>query len=220
MIGIDGSSSIDKKERILIGQQLLDFVRKSGFTRDSNTMCIVEFGSDVLSVVESQERSELIDALQKYKRDKNHKSKFTTWTSWSIAFDEALRRKPELLIFITDGWSNWNGRPVSFSAQYESLLYKCNALKANGTRLLFITSEIDSQNNSKTILSNFLNGDGTREIKEHALSRTVDLKDIDLITLKGFAKMEEINFSSILHCPVEIPDISSTEEDVFASVIW
>lgn len=221
MIAIDGSSSIDSKERTTIGDQLLDFVRKSSFTRDSNRLCIVEFGSDISSVVESTEKRELIDALQKYKRDKNDKSKFTSWTNWSAAFDEALARNPELFIFITDGWSNWsNQQPRSFSAQYESLLSKCNTLKANGTRLLFVTSDIDIQHNSRSILYDFLNSDQTRELQEHMLSSDINLTDVDLITMHGFSKINEINFSSILECPEEHREMVATEVQRTFSPGW
>ena len=213
MIGIDGSSSIDKNERELIGEQLLEFVKKSSFTQDSNQFCILEFGSDIVSVIESTERRILLDALQNYKRDKNDKSKFISWTNWSVAFDEAIERKPELFIFITDGWSNWNAhQPSSFSAQYESLVTKSNLLKANGTRLLFITSDIDIQTNSTTILYDFLNRDQTREMQDDILSREADLSDVDLITMKGFSKMSEINFSSILECPPELRDLVNNDQ--------
>jgi hypothetical protein len=221
MIGIDGSSSIDKDERVLIGQQLLEFVRRSGFARDSHTLCVMEFGTDIMSVKESTEKHTLVDALQKYKRRKNHKSKYTSWTNWSIALDEAIAKKPDVYIFITDGWSNWSGNHASsFSAQYESLFKRCNTLKANGTRLLFITSDIDIQNNSKIILANFLNGQSTLELQEDRLNRNASLKDVDLITLNSFSMLSEINFSSLLDCPVVMPEILHKEDDAFVSVVW
>ncbi len=213
MIGIDGSSSIDKNERTLIGDHLLEFVRKSSFTQDSHQLCIVEFGSDIVSVVESTDKRVLIEAFQKYKRDKNDKSKFTSWTNWSVAFDEAIARKPDVFIFITDGWSNWSdNRSSSFSAQYESLLSKSNQLKANGTRLLFVTSDIDLQSNSTTILYEFLNGGQSQELQDDMLSNDAKLSDVDLITMKGFSKMSEINFSSILECQQEDRDIANNED--------
>ncbi len=215
MIAVDGSSSIDKREREMIGTQLLEFVRKSSFTQDSNQLCVVEFGSNVLSVVESPDKHILVDALQRYKRGKNHDAKFTTWTNWSAAFDAAIKRKPELFIFITDGWSNWTGKPSSFSAQYETLLAKCNQLKTNGTRLLFVTSGIDGQGNSKSILSAFLNGDRTHELHEDVLADDTDLSDVDLITLTSFGTMHALNFASVLSCP---PPAYDPDDDFVVSL--
>ena len=220
MIALDGSSSIDKDERALIGTQLLQFIRKSEVARDSHQFCIVEFGTDVLSVAETLYRRELIDAFQRYKRDKNDKSKFTSWTNWPAVFDEALRRKPDLLIFITDGWSNWSdGRPSSFSAQYENLVSKSNQLKANGTRLLFVTSEIDAQQNSRMILSGLLNSDDTYELEDKMLSPETYLGDVDLITMQSFATMAKIDFASILTCKEE-EKRNSDEKAKDAIVQW
>ncbi len=222
MIGLDGSSSIDKEERTAIGQQLMEFVRKSGFTQDSNSLCILEYGSDIISVMESSERHALVDALRKYTRDRNNKSKYTSWTNWAKVFDEAIHRKPDIFIFITDGWSNWSGNgPASFSAQYESLIARCNILKKNGTRLLFITSDMDSQKNSKAVLCNFLNLNQTRELQGGTLSPDESLKDVDLITMRGFSNMSDINFSSIMMCPAEITALMSTlGESCYRYLTW
>lgn len=222
MIGIDGSSSIDKQERALIGDHLVDFVKKSSFTKDTHQLCIMEFGSDITSVVESTERRVLIDAFQKYKRDKNDKSKYTSWTNWSVAFDEAIARKPDVFIFITDGWSNWHAqRPSSFTSQYQSLIEKCNTLKTNGTRLLFVTSDLDLHKSSSTILYEFLNGTQSKELQEGMLSRTTSLSEVDLITMNGFTKMEEINFASILECTEEAQPEAVPQEVMYDfSEIW
>jgi len=188
MIAIEGTTSIEKKDRTTLAKKLLDFVRNSGFTQDSNSLCIMEYGTDIRSMVESTEERELVSALQKYKRGKNCKSKFTSWSNWSVAFDEAIRERPEVFIFITDGWSNWCGQePATFSGQYKSLLGKCNTLKENGTRLLFVTTDLDEQDNSKQILYSFLNNDQTRVLQDEDLTGNARFNDVDLITAKDLA---------------------------------
>lgn len=213
MIALDGSSSIDRDERTLIATQLLDFSRRSGFARDSHRLFITEFGTQVFSVDEVTERKAAVHAMKQYKRDKNHRSKFTSWTNWSAVLDEAIQRKPDLLIMITDGWSNWNNQgPCSFSAQYEVLIQKSQQLKTHGTRILLVTAGIDAQQSMRTIFGNLLNGTETRELQGGDITLDTNLNDTDLITIADFSSMERINFSSLLHCemeimPIDIPDM-------------
>ncbi len=205
MIGIDGSSSIDKRERTMIGNQLLNFVKKSDLQQDSSTLCIMEFGTSVLAVDESAERDEQIKTVKRYKRRRNHRSKETSWTNWSAAFDEAIQRKPDIFIFITDGWSNWDSDgPSSFSAQYEYLIEQCNTLKANGTRLVFVTSGMDSHSSAKSNLFPFLNGNLTMTVHEGMLFGDTRLNDVDLIAMQEFSTLRQFKLSSILECPEEV----------------
>lgn len=212
MIAVDGSSSIEKAERIIIGNQIIDFVRQTHAARDSHNICVLEFGSDIKSIVESTEKKVLLKAMKSYKKNKNRKRKTISWTNWSAAFDEAIQRKPEIFVFITDGWSNWNeSQPSTFIAQYEQLISKSNTLKANGTRLLFVTSNLDRHENAKTVLSKFLDGDQTRQLHGEMVNIDIALHDIDLISMQGFSKMSELNLASIFQCPV-IEEIDPVEE--------
>lgn len=213
MIAIDGSASIDKKERALIGTHLMKYIKKSGFTRDSNTMCVLEFGTDILSVVESTEKKELVEALQNYKSAKQ-KTRSAIWSNWTVAFDEALLRRPEVLILFTDGLSNWSeDAPRTFSAQYEELVAKSNALKAKGTRLMFVMSDAHTTESARSLLKTFLNSEQTRELPGDMVTRDVDLKEVDMISMQGFAKMRELNLSSMTDCPPEmIEEIPSVAE--------
>ncbi len=213
MIALDGSSSIDNYERRLIGRHLLDFVRNSMNRNDPIQFTIVEYGSEILSLVESADRREVISALQNYKRG-THKPRTLQWTNWSAVFDAATVAQPDLLIFISDGWSNWRDeRPVSFSAQYETLAWQCNTLKSQGTRLLFVTAELDTQHNSKAIFGSFLNGMHTRESRDADLPEDVRLFEIDLITLDRVSRIREVDFSSILECaPDENEDACADDE--------
>jgi hypothetical protein len=213
MIAVDGSSSIDKAERIIIGNQIMDFVRQFHAARDSHNLCVLEFGSDVKSIVESTEKKVLLKAINSYKKNKNRSRKSISWTNWSAAFDEAIQRKPEIFVFITDGWSNWNeSHPSTFIAQYEQLISKSNTLKANGTRLLFVTSNMDRHENAKTVLSKFLNGDQTRQLNGEMVNINVTLHDIDLVSMQGFSKMSELNLTSIFLCPIDNAEIAQVEE--------
>ncbi|MDX1478263.1 MAG: VWA domain-containing protein [Saprospiraceae bacterium] len=214
MIGIDGSSSIDKKERNLISSNLLRFVRRSGFTRDSNTLGIVEFGTDIHAMTESMERRTLIGAVKEYKKCRHHNKKFTSWTNWSAVFDEAIRRKPDLFIFITDGWSNWSDQgPTSFSAQFESLVSKCNTLKSNGTRILFIASDINRHSHAAQHLRYFLNGNRTVAVTPGMFASAATPEDVDLITLERFASMSEVDFSLLFSCPDEAHDVAMSDKE-------
>ena len=205
MIGIDGSSSIDKRERAMISKQLLNFVKKSDLQKDSSTLCIMEFGTNVLAVDESADRDAQIKTVKRYKKGKNHRSKETSWTNWSAAFDEAILRQPDIFIFITDGWSNWDGQePKSFSAQYEHLIEQCNTLKACGTRLVFVTSGMDNYSGAKSNLFAFLNGNLTMAVHEGLLFGDTHLNDVDLIAMKEFSTLRKFKLSSILECPDEI----------------
>ena len=199
MIGIDGSSSIDKRERAIIGRQLLGVVRSSVMKGDTNALCIMEFGTDIHALVESSNERELAHAIKRYKRDKHNRSENTRFTNWSVAFDEALDRKPDLFIFITDGWSNWHQqRETSFSAQFEVLVAKCNALKKNGTRVLFITAGLDTYDTSKTNLRPFLNGSDTRELRAVEFDENMGLSGVDLVTMDEFQQMEQIDLASLI----------------------
>ncbi|RKZ56354.1 MAG: hypothetical protein DRQ44_16780 [Gammaproteobacteria bacterium] len=205
MIGIDGSSSIDKRERAMIGNQLLSFVKKSDIQKDSSTLCIMEFGTNILAVDESAERDAQIKTVKRYKKRRNHRSKETSWTNWSAAFDEAILRQPDIFIFITDGWSNWDGQePKSFSAQYEHLIEQCNTLKACGTRLVFVTSGMDNHSTSRSNLFPFLNGNLTMAVHEGLLYGDASLNDVDLIAMQEFSTLRQFKLSSILECPEEI----------------
>jgi hypothetical protein len=208
MIGIDGSSSIDKRERSIIGNQLLNFVKKSGLQEDSSSLCILEFGTQILAVDESVERDAQIKTVKQYKKGRNHKSKETSWTNWSAAFDEAILRKPDIFIFITDGWSNWDGqKPASFSAQYEHLIAQCNTLKANGTRLIFVTAGMDSHTSSKSNLFPFLNGNLTMVRHEGMLYDEANFSDVDLISMIGFSTLRQFKLSSVIDWNEDIASV-------------
>ena len=205
MIGIDGSSSIDKRERAIISNQLLNFVKKSNLQEDSSTLCILEFGTSLLAVDESAEKDAQIKTIKRYKRGRNHTTKETSWTNWSVAFDEAIERKPDIFIFITDGWSNWfDKEPMSFTAQYTQLIEKSNTLKENGTRVVFITSGMDSHITSKSNLFPFLNGNLTMAVHEGLLFSKISLNDVDLIAMTEFSTLRTFNMASILDCPEDI----------------
>jgi len=189
----------------MIGNQLLNFVKKSNLQQDSSTLCIMEFGTNILAVDESAERDVQIKMVKRYKRRRNHRSKETSWTNWSAAFDEAIQRKPDIFIFITDGWSNWDSDgPSSFSAQYEYLIEQCNTLKANGTRLVFVTSGMDSHSSAKSNLFPFLNGNLTMTVHEGMLFGDTRLNDVDLIAMQEFSTLRQFKLSSILECPEEV----------------
>jgi hypothetical protein len=207
MIAIDGSSSIDKTERKTVGNQLITFAKETKDSPCFGSLCVMEFGSGISSIVTSSKKKTLVDALQKYKRRKNHKRKSSSYTNWSVAFDEAIKRKPAVFVFITDGWSNWVGNhAISFTSVYHDLIQKSNTLKVNGTRILIITSDLDAHQGSKSILSKLLNSDETLELNEESLTIDSDLSAVDLISMTGFSKMSELQFSSMITCSPEFQE--------------
>ena len=200
MFGIEGSSSIDKSERKTIARQLMSFFKTPIATSDSNTICIMEFGKKVGTVSESSEKKDITKDIKNFRKGSGHKSK-TGYANWDAAFDVAIERQPDIFIFITDRWSNYsNSGPASINAQIENLISKCNILKSNGTRLVFITSGLNTQNASNPALYSMLNEDRTNEIIGVDLTQGMDLRNTDLITMDGFESFELINLSSLLHC--------------------
>ena len=217
MIGIDGSASMDKTERKTISKQLMYFFKKPPESLDSNAVCIMSFGKQVHAVAESVKEKEIIKNIKGYKRGKEGPKKKTGYTNWSAAFDQAIERQPDIFIFITDRWSNYgeNG-PASFNAQYQMLIEKCNLLKSGGTRLLFITSGLNTNSDENSTLYAMLNEHNTQEIIGVDLSQNIDLKEVDLITMEGFDSFERINLSSLLICGeneefAHIPPLSTVE---------
>jgi hypothetical protein len=201
MIGLDGSASIDKSERKTIAKQLLAFFKKPPESLDSNSICIMEFGRGVHSMSESIEKKEIVKDLKVYKKGKEAPKNKSGYTNWAIAFDQAIDRKPDIFIFITDRWSNYSDNgPASFGSQYETLISKCNKLKSNGTRLLFITSGLNTTGASNPMLHSLLSQQHTNEVIGVDLTTDIDLKDVDLITMDGFETFERIDLTSLLDC--------------------
>jgi len=201
MFGIEGSSSIDKSERKTISKQLLALSKQPSTTLDSNQICIMEFGKNVHAMSESLVKKEIIKNIKSYKKGKNgHKVK-TEYANWEAAFDRAIIRQPDIFIFITDRWSNYsNNGPTSFNGQLETLVSKCNTLKSNGTRLLFITSGLNDSGAENNSLYALLNQQDTREVVDMELASAINLRDVDLISLKDFEAMELIDLTTLLDC--------------------
>jgi hypothetical protein len=201
MIGIDGSTSIDKLERKTIAKQLLGFFKKPPESLDSNAVCIMEFGKQVHSYSEAREKKDIVKNIRTYKKGKEARKTKTSYTNWAAAFDQAIERQPDIFIFITDRWSNYgNNGPASFNAQYQTLIEKCNMLKAQGTRLLFITSGLNLNGGANSTLYSLLNQHETHEIIGVDLTSDVDLKKVDLISMDGIDNFERIDLSSLLDC--------------------
>ena len=205
MIAIDGSSSIEKSERKIIANELLDLVKNAAVRPDSNELCIMEFGTVKHSLISSVREKELVSAVKHYKRNKNNRSKNTKFTNWSIALDEAIKRQPDLFVLVTDGWSNWyQGQPTSFSAQYETLISKCNTIKENGTRILFITSGLDNHEATRSNLYLFLNDEMTHETHGIEIDPSIGLMEVDLVSMTDLAELEQVNLASVYRCHQDI----------------
>lgn len=214
MIAIDQSASVDKEKRAAIADQLIDFVTHSAGTQDSHQFFVAEFGYGIQPMIESSEKQELVNAFKKYQRQPNGKSNASTWTNWSIVFEEATIRKPDLLVVFIDGWSNWRAQePGAFTSQYEQLISQCNALKNHHTRLLFITADLDPRESANVILSNLLNNEKTRVLPD-GMMQDVNLRDVDLITVEDFSAMTEIHLASLLECHGDTDQVVQQESRV------
>lgn len=214
MVAIDGSSSILPEERRRIAKQFLRIVRHSQMARDSNSFTVLEFGSDVLSEKSLDSKKDLIRTLKEYKKMKRWKNRQVSWTNWSAAFEAAIEQRPDLFIFVTDGWSNfYNSRPASFTAQYENLFVQTNQIKNNGTRILFIASKMDEGHEAQTVLKQYLNGENTRHVAiDEATMQAVDVGQADLVKLSTFADLEKINFATVLRCSGEKLPLAGVEK--------
>ena len=208
MIGMDGSSAIDKKERTAITKHLLQFIKRPTVPMDSNTICIMEYGSQARTLSESMETKALTKSLKVYKKNKPKKKDKTRGSNWASAFDIAIEKQPDIFIFITNSLSNRaESGAITFSAQYVDLIEKCNQMKANGTRLMFITSGLSQSGNTHSSLYAFLNEENTRELSAMDISSETSLKEIDLVTLQERSTFELIDLGTIFKC-------EETEEEV------
>lgn len=213
MIAIDGSSSIEKKERKKMGKEFVKFVKGSSSTPDTNTFAILEYGTGVVASISSTDSKELIQAIANYKKGKNQGKAVSDWSNWSVAFDEAILERPELFIFITDGWSNWDGGEASsFTSVFSDLVEKSNLIKENGTRILFITADMNSADGSTNILHNFLGKENTRVEDEKSLASGCDLTRVDLIHLESLASMGQVPLHSLISCSAVKPAIAAEVE--------
>jgi hypothetical protein len=201
LVAVDGSSSMDKKERKQVGREFIDFVRVSEETTDTNTFSILEYGTGVTASMTSTDSKEILAAMRDYKRRKHKPRRTASFTNWSAAFDKVITEKPDLFIFITDGWSNWQGgQPVSFTAVYPGLVEQCNAIKANGTRILFIISGMQILNSDGAVLSAFLNGENSVACHGSEEMHASDLRSIDIIHLEDFSMIDEVPLPALLSC--------------------
>jgi hypothetical protein len=197
MIAVDGSSSIEKKERKMISNFLGKFVRSMRTLVDSSSLSLVEYGSEINSnTISTQKKSSMV-AVRTYKKAKNQSENSIISTNWSAVFEEAQKTNPDILIFITDGWSNWkNGKTESFSSIYQGLLDATNSLKSNGTRLIFVTLEMNPDGDLLNMLSPLLNGDQTVEhlgpIEEYT-----NLSQIDLIALENVKDLSQTHMENL-----------------------
>lgn len=201
MVAVDGSSSMDKKERKQVGREFIDFVRESEETPDTNTFSILEYGTGVTASMTSTDSREIVQAMRDYKRRKHKPRRTASFTNWSAAFDKVISEKPDLFIFITDGWSNWQGgQPVSFTAIYPGLVNQCNAIKANGTRIMFILSGMQILNSDGSVLSTFVNGEHTVSCSVTEEMTAADMQCVDIFHLGEFSMIDQLPLSSLLSC--------------------
>lgn len=213
MIAIDGSSSIDRKERKTMSKEFVRLVKDAEHSPDTNTFAILEYRTGVIASITSTDSKELIQAITNYKKGKNRDKAVSDWSNWSVAFDEAIQERPELFIFITDGWSNWQeGEASSFTSVFGHLIEKSNLIKENGTRILFITADMNPAEGATSILHNFLGKDNTYVENETSLDSGSDLTHVDLIHLESLSSMRQVPLHTLIACPVSVETVAIASE--------
>jgi|GEM_PF-2207319 len=201
MVAIQGSDGISKAERKSISKQLRDFFKSGVSAADSTMVSIVEFGRKVTSSSESIDPKEISSTLKDYKKRAKSEEAKSSITNWQSALDEALEKQPDVFILVTNSWSNYSGGGLAtINAQHAGLVEKCNEIKANGTRLLFITSGLYDQSKSNTTLLAMLNEQQTESIVQDSLHQQIDLKTVDLISMEGFRNFQMIDLTSLIRC--------------------
>ncbi len=201
MIAIQGSEGIDKVERKSIAKQLREFFKSGATLEDSTMVSIVEFGHKVTSSSEAINPKEISNTLKDYKKRAKSQEAKSSITNWQSALDEALDKKPDVFILVTNSWSNYSAGSLStINAQHAGLVEKCNEIKANGTRLLFITSGLYDPNKGNTTLLAMLNEQQTESVVQDSLHHQLDLKTVDLIAMEGFRNFQLIDLSSLVRC--------------------
>ncbi len=219
MIGVDGSSSIDKKERKIIAKQFRELFKKTYIDLDSNLISLMEFGKEVYSISEAMEKKVIVKNFKEYQKNKNKANRKTSYTNWEAAFEKAIERSPDVFVFVTDRWSNYgeNG-PASFNEQFRRLVIKCRKLKANGTRLLFITSGLNGDYRGNYALYAMLSQYDTNELQDDKIF-AADLKTVDLVSLEDFTAFNHLDLSSLLECHIQdvgdepLADVTSSSID-------
>ena len=204
MIAIQGSNSIDKAERKTISKELMALFKNPASKLDSNEVCIMEFGKKVSSISESAEKKEIVSSIKSYKKAGKQATAKSGHANWGAALDQALEKKPDIFIMVTNSWSNYgNQGPSSINAQHAELVAKCNKLKTNGTRLLFITSGLYDESKSNMTLLSMLNQESTSKLIAEQQQAGFDLKSVDLIAMDGFENFKLIDLSSLIQCTQE-----------------
>lgn len=204
MIAIQGSNGIDKNERKTISKELSGLFKSSHDPADSNEVSILQFGKDIQQYVSTQDKKEILGTIKNYKKSSKTTLAKSKNTNWEAALDEALKHKPDIFILVTNSWSNYNssGR-ATINAQHASLIKKCNAIKANGTRLLFITSGLYDENRSNSTLLGMLNASDTKSVTEDLIHQYVDLRSVDLVSMRGFEDFRLLDLSSLIQCQTQ-----------------
>lgn len=208
MIAVQGSSSIDKAERKTISKALTGLFKAHQNPQDSNQVSILEFGKGTRQISSSSQKKALVTGAKAYKKGAKSETAKSSITNWESALDQALEQGPDIFIMVTNSWSNYaQGGLATMSAQHANLVRKCNEIKANGTRLLFITSGLyqDEGNNSK--LLSMLNDEYTNHVAGAGVNSGMNLRAVDLISMDGFDKFQMVDLSSLLSCGEDEDDL-------------
>ncbi len=204
MIAIQGSNGIDKNERKTISKELSGLFKSTHDPADSNVVSILQFGKDIEQYASTQDKKEILSTIKDYKKSGKTTLAKSKNTNWEAALDEALLQQPDIFILVTSSWSNYNstGR-ATINAQHANLIKKCNEIKANGTRLLFITSGLYEQGRSNSTLLGMLSAADTKSVTDDAIHSGMDLRSVDLVSMKGFEDFRLLDLSSLIQCKVQ-----------------
>lgn len=202
MMAIDGSSSVGKQDRQQIYQCVRHLIGKLDFAEQDSAISILDFGTDINGAFEFRSKRTFQSKLKTFKKRK-YASVSVRYTNWSTVFQRALEEKPKTLFIVTDGWSNYYEEQQSnFTAHLNELIDLSNAVKANGTRIVFIGAGLHHTVGSVKLLEKLLDGSDTRSWRAGEYAMPLNVHETDFIALDDFQSLYDIDLSALfIHSP-------------------
>lgn len=197
MIAIDGSSSVGKEDRQFIYSAIRRLVGSLSFTERDSAVSILDFGTEINGVFEFRSKKTFHKKLKTFRKRK-YASASVRYTNWSTVFKKALEEKPKTLFLMTDGWSNYFDESQSnFTAHLSQLVDYANALKENGTRIVFIGAGLHHTTGSVQLVEQLLSGSSSQNWRAGTYAQPLNVHQTDFIALDDFELLTEIDLAAL-----------------------
>lgn len=99
---------------------------------------------------------------------------------------------------MTDGWSNYFDESQSnFTAHLSQLVDYANALKENGTRIVFIGAGLHHTTGSVQLVEQLLSGSSSQNWRAGTYAQPLNVHQTDFIALDDFELLMEIDLAAL-----------------------